>query len=166
VSRFLKLSLPAVLAVGIACSAAFARPLEDATTLWNAWYGGDLIQSELPNGQISQSAVGWGHGAFFNSSTALYWDTLDTTTTPNKISEGVFMIYGPNLDMISGLYEGERSEPDANGICQTSGTYVINSGMGPWLDVSGFGTYTGTYNVQTGESTMFLEGMISAPEPF
>jgi hypothetical protein len=159
----LKLSLPAVLALGLAAAPAHAQSAADM--LWNAWYGGQTTTNPISDTQSAEAAVSWGHGTFFNSSTALFWDVVDTSTDPATISKGSFMIYTTGLDLIVGEFEGVRGDADETGLAATSGTYTIDGGWGEWQDVVGSGTFTGTYDTTTGEMTIFLVGLISPPSP-
>jgi len=161
VCRFLKLSLPAILAVGLACATSPARAQDAHDTPFNAYYSGTIATGDASGPMVPELASGWGGGWFFGDSTAMFRDLLDTSTAPGTFGNGLWIIFQAGGNAILGDYAGERSLPDDNGTSSISGTYTVTEGWGLFEGTVGHGTFTGTVNVLTGNWTISLEGMLS-----
>src|SRR5947209_10281671 len=128
VCRFLKLSLPAILAVGLACATSPARAQDAHDTPFNAYYSGTIATGDASGPMVPELASGWGGGWFFGDSTAMFRDLLDTSTAPGTFGNGLWIIFQAGGNAILGDYAGERSLPDDNGTSSISGTYTVTEG--------------------------------------
>ena len=61
-----------------------------------------------------------------------------------------------NGDELRWAYEGIGSLPDAQGISELTGTFVITGGTGRFTDATGSGTFLGTGNTVTGVASDVL----------
>jgi len=164
VSRFLKLSLPAILAVGLACGVAPAHAQQAADTPFNAYFTRHLSSDDASDTHVRELARGWGGGWFFGDSTAVFRDLLDISEDPGKVTDGDWIIFQAGGNAILGTYHGRRSEPNEDGVASLSGSYTISDGWGLFAGDFGHGVFTGTVDVVTGNWTIYLEGMLSPTE--
>lgn len=158
---FLKLSLPAILALGLAAGSTPAHAQDLTNTPFNVYFSGQIAVGDTSQPLVLESATGYGSGWFFGDATAQFQDYLDTTTDPGNLTSGSWIAYQSDGNAILGTYSGQRSLPDANGIATISGTYTVTDGWNVFMGITGDGVFTGTINVLTGEWTISLSGMIS-----
>jgi len=161
VRRFLKLSLPAFLALGLAAGSTPAHAQDLTSTPFNVYFSGQIAVSDTSAPLVLESASGYGSGWFFGNASAQFQDFLDTSTNPGNLTSGSWIAYQSDGNAILGTYAGQRSLPDNNGVATISGTYTVTDGWNAFMGITGEGVFTGTINVVTGEWTISLSGMIS-----
>lgn len=114
-------------------------------------------------GIFTLTGSGAGYASHLGKVTLTTTETLDFVTSPGSlvIRDGRMVMVAANGDELRWAYEGIGSLPDADGISELTGTFVITGGTGRFADATGGGTFLGTGSTVTGVATVSYQGTIA-----
>jgi hypothetical protein len=104
----------------------------------------------------------FGDSTLLPGSTGFFTHFVDPAN-PSALNNGSFLLFGSDNGSLYGTYQGQQSDPDASGLATISGTYTILGGWLQFTDTAGSGAFTGVMNVNTGEMTISLQGVLTPP---
>ncbi len=136
----------------------------DTTTPFKSNITAQASIAETPEpGVLTLTAFGAGYASHLGKVTLSTTETLDFVTSPGGlvIRDGRMVMVAANGDELRWAYEGIGSLPDAQGISELTGTFVITGGTGRFTDATGSGTFLGTGNTVTGVASVSYRGTIA-----
>lgn len=149
------------IAAALASGAAYAGPT-------NVPFKASLVTQEQigPNPAACQylagKTAGHGQASHLGNVTGTGSDCITPTSAYTfSFSNGVLTLIAANGDELRATYMGTLTPSATPPIYKIDGTYNITGGTGRFTNASGTGSVGGLENIQTGQGTLELKGVIS-----